>query len=352
MGKTQEQQKREVHFAMQKPNQWLQSLRIEEPQTTEEVFTVFPLTVSETNGRDYLTLDEAFRQGLVGIPESGRVPEILVIVKGEKPVLIVEGEVIVGGWQNRTVNISLLLEAGKEHRIPVSCIEAGRWSSRRTRYPFVEPREREPEREPVRLEKEDEGEFEVAAYFAHSRLRRRKTETATEHFLLMDYPVAEQRDVWDEVSRELRMAHVASPTEDATTFYEHHRASIEDLLNPVKTLPNQVGAMVAIGQTIVGLEAFDHPDTWNILYRKVLYGYAAEALEFLWRKEKSGLVAYHEAEAFREKVALAMERAAVKPAPVGMGEHLLLEGGLVGGFALVHDGKVRHMFAFPKVRRW
>lgn len=146
-------------------------------------------------------------------------------------------------------------------------------------------------------------------------------------------------------------ARVASPTEDATTFYEHHRASIEDLLNPIKTLPNQVGAVVAIGQTIVGLEAFDHPQTWNILRRKVGCRYAAEALEFLWRKETSGLVAYHEAEAFREKIALAMEGTAVKPAPVGMGEHLLLEGGLVGGFALVHNGKVRHMFAFPKVHR-
>jgi hypothetical protein len=240
---------------MKKASQWLQSLRIEEPQTTKGVFTVFPLTVSETNGRDYLTLDEAFRQGLVVIPESGRVPEIVVVVKGEKPVLIVEGEVIVGGWQNRTVNISLLLEAGKEHRIPVSCIEAGRWSSRRTRYPFVETRERETVRD----------EFEVAAYLAHSQLRRRKTETATRHFLLTGSPVAEQRDVWAEVSRELIVAGVASPTEDATTFYEHHRASIEDLLNPIKTLPNQVGAVVAIGQTIVGLEAFDHPQTWNIL---------------------------------------------------------------------------------------
>jgi hypothetical protein len=331
---------------MQKAIQWLQSLKIEEPQTNGNVFTVFPLTVSETNGRDYLTLDEAFQQGLVVIPESGRVPELVVIIKGEKPVLIVEGEVLVGGWQNRTVNISLLLEAGKEHRIPVSCVEAGRWSSRRTRYPFGGLREREPEREPVREE-----EFEVAAYIAHSLLRRRKTETVIRQFLMTNQPVAEQRGVWAEVRRELVAAHVDSPTEDATTFYEHHRASIEDLLNPVKTLPNQVGAIFAIGQTIVGLEAFDHPDTWNILYKKVLYGYAAEALEFLWKQEAPKPVSQSEAEAFREKVASVFEQAVVKPSPVGMGEHLLLEGGVVGGFALVHDGKVRHMFAFPEAHR-
>jgi len=344
VGNTKEQQKREVNFAMQKLSQWLQSLRIEEPQTTEEVFTVFPLTVSGTNGRDYLTLSEAFQQGLVVIPESGRVPEIVVIVKGEKPVLIVEGEVLIGGWQNRTVNISLLLEAGKEHRIPVSCIEAGRWSSRRARQPFLGLTEMEPE--PVGEE------LRAAAYFIHSGLRRQKTDTVTRRFFETNRPVAEQHEVWEEVSRELRAARVTSPTEDATTFYEHHRASIEDLLNPIKTLPNQVGAIVAIGQTIVGLEAFDHPDTWNILYKKTLYGYAAEALEFLWRQEAPKSVSYSEAEAFRNKVASVFEQAVVKPSPVGMGEHLLLEGGLVGGFALVHDGKVRHMFAFPKAHRW
>jgi len=58
---------------MGKASEWLKSLKIEEPQVTEQILTVFPLTVSETNGRDYLTLEEASRQGLVFIPESGSV---------------------------------------------------------------------------------------------------------------------------------------------------------------------------------------------------------------------------------------------------------------------------------------
>lgn len=65
--------------------------------------------------------------GMVFIPGVDQVPEVVIVVKGEKPVLITEGEVLVGGWQNRTVNISLLLEAGKKHRIPVSCVEQERW---------------------------------------------------------------------------------------------------------------------------------------------------------------------------------------------------------------------------------
>ncbi len=326
---------------MGKTSEWLKSLKIGEPQVSGEIFTVFPLTVAETNGRDYLTLEEAFRQGLVFISESSSVPEVLIGIKGEKPVLVVEGEVIVGGWQNRTVNISLLLEAGREHRIPVSCIEQRRWSPRRVHRPSI----------PTADEGVERVAFSVAEYAAHSRLRRKKTESATMQFLMTNRPISDQREVWREVSAELRAAKVASDTEDATAFYEHHRTSINDLLKPIVTVRNQVGAIVGIGQSIVGLEVFDHPETWQILGSKVLYGYAAEALEFLWMRRFFNLVSYDEAKAFRDIVAAVLERATVKPAPVGMGEHHLLNG-TASGFALVHGGKIRHLFAFPGSRRW
>ena len=326
---------------MGKTSEWLKSLKIEEPQVSGEIFIVFPLTVAETNGRDYLTLEEAFRQGLVFISESSSVPEVLIGIKGEKPVLVVEGEVIVGGWQNRTVNISLLLEAGREHRIPVSCIEQRRWSPRRVHRPSI----------PTADEGVERVAFSVAEYAAHSRLRRKKTESATMQFLMTNRPISDQREVWREVSAELRAAKVASATEDATALYEHRRTSIDDLLKPIVTVRNQVGAIVGIGQSIVGLEVFDHPETWQILGSKVLYGYAAEALEFLWMRRFFNLVSYDEAKAFRDIVAAVLERATVKPAPVGMGEHHLLNG-TASGFALVHGGKIRHLFAFPESRRW
>ena len=326
---------------MGKASEWLRSLKIGEPQVTGQIFTVFPLTVVETNGRDYLTLEEASRQGLVFIPESHIVQEVVIVVKGEKPVLVVEGEVIVGGWQNRTINISLLLEAGKEHRIPVSCIEQRRWGPRRVHRPSV----------PTVDERDERIAFSVAEYAAHSRLRRKKTASATMQFLMTNRPIPDQGEIWQEVSEELRAAKVDSDTEDETAFYEHHRTSIDDLLKPIATVRNQVGAIVGIGQSIVGLEVFDHPETWQILGNKVLYGYAAEALEFLWRHRFSERVSYNEARAFRDMVAAVLERATVKPAPVGMGEHHLLDG-TVSGFALVHGGKVRHLFAFPESRRW
>ena len=46
---------------------------------------------------------------------------------GDKPVLLVEGEELVGAKQNRTFNISILAPPRQETRIPVSCVERGRW---------------------------------------------------------------------------------------------------------------------------------------------------------------------------------------------------------------------------------
>ncbi len=59
---------------MQNPKEWLQSVTVEAPQIVAETFVVFPLTVAETNGRDYWTFEEATQQGLVVVPETGRVP--------------------------------------------------------------------------------------------------------------------------------------------------------------------------------------------------------------------------------------------------------------------------------------
>lgn len=108
------------------------SLKPGEP-TTHGGLTVFPLTSGFRSKLRYLLLEEGLRKDLVTIrevSEGGSVPELKVENRADLPVLIVDGEELVGAKQNRVANLTMLIPAERTTIIPVSCVEAGRWSYR------------------------------------------------------------------------------------------------------------------------------------------------------------------------------------------------------------------------------
>ena len=93
---------------------------------------VFPLLGKAPFAKDYLTLDEALAANtavITEVSESGSVPQLLFRNKGEQAVFLLDGEELVGAKQNRILNITILAPAMKDTVIPVSCVEAGRWSA-------------------------------------------------------------------------------------------------------------------------------------------------------------------------------------------------------------------------------
>src|SRR5215510_968643 len=95
--------------------------------------TVFPLLNGAGDAADYLTLDEALEKGLATVTEvseSGSVPEVAFVNKGDSSVLLVDGEELIGAKQNRILNLLICVPAHREVKIPVSCVERGRWSYR------------------------------------------------------------------------------------------------------------------------------------------------------------------------------------------------------------------------------
>lgn len=94
--------------------------------------TVYPVTASKKSMRDLddmMTLDEAKRKGFVEIVEQPdeQVEELEVINKGPKAIFLMAGEVLLGGKQDRIVAKDTVVKPGETVKVPVYCVDQGRW---------------------------------------------------------------------------------------------------------------------------------------------------------------------------------------------------------------------------------
>jgi hypothetical protein len=79
---------------------------------------------------DFLFTDEAISMLALEIREvqSGSVPTLEAVTKGQA-VVILAGDTLEGGKQNRVVNVSIWLAPRSVTAIPVTCLEQGRWNA-------------------------------------------------------------------------------------------------------------------------------------------------------------------------------------------------------------------------------
>jgi hypothetical protein len=92
--------------------------------------SLFPLLAEGPAKPGYRLLDEALADGSARITEvsdAGHVPELRFVNQGDLPVLLLDGEELIGAKQNRILNLSILAPAHQTIVIPVSCVEVGRW---------------------------------------------------------------------------------------------------------------------------------------------------------------------------------------------------------------------------------
>ena len=84
-----------------------------------------------TEARPYLTLAAAMQQGVVTIREIGRdqnfhVDQLELRNASAQPLLVLSGELVIEGLQDRVVAADRVIEPGAKVRISVRCVEHGR----------------------------------------------------------------------------------------------------------------------------------------------------------------------------------------------------------------------------------
>src|SRR5262249_52037329 len=135
------------------------------------------------------------------VDTAGTVPELAVDNPLDEKVLLYDGEELLGAKQNRILNVTVLVEAQSKVRIPVTCVEQGRWRARSVAMGSAE-------------------------HISYANLRRLKAER------LAATPLARgiaQGEVWNEVSAKADRIESFSPTGAANDMYTARRTGLDEL---------------------------------------------------------------------------------------------------------------------------
>ncbi len=288
-----------------------------EPQSFANL-QLFPLVLPGDHPAGYAVLDDALAAGtflLTEVSESASVGDLRAHNAGDRPVLLIDGEEVVGAKQNRVFNLSILVPAGATVIIPVSCVEAGRW-------------------------RHESRSFSTADHAEYPSARAARNMQVSESLRNMEGPRSDQGEVWREINEKSARMASRSETGAMRDIYEQHRAGIDGYASAFRPLSFQAGAAFVISGRPVGVELFDSPATFARVLSKLVRSYALDAME---GAPSPGLATAWLLNGFLS----AVSEARVEAFPtVGAGEMLRLSGDGITGSALQEADRIVHLAAF------
>ena len=298
---------------------FISGLTIGPPREFERL-AIFPLFHSYSAPLSYRTLDEAIGNQTLRISElslEGQVPTLLLRNFADEPVLILDGEELVGAKQNRILNLTVLVPRNAEITVPVSCVEQGRWN-------YNTP------------------EFRSSKRALYADLRARKVAQVSESLALSGSRAAGQTEIWQNISEKCQRMGAFAPTGAMADLYDRFDTKLDEATEALAPMQGEAGAIIAINGSIRGLDVFDRADTYRKLFPKLLGSYAVDAFD-------RGLEAsdgQHKPDPQEILEALkAQAEVTSYPAP-GLGSDLRIRSSSVAGAALEVGDAVIHLCAF------
>jgi hypothetical protein len=281
---------------------------------------VFPLfrQNSQLIHLDYLLLEDGISHGKVRITElnaQGSVPELRLDNEEDLPILIVDGEELIGAKQNRVLNLTILAPAKQSIVIPVSCVEAGRWNM-------------------------SCAELKQADHLMYSHGRAERAACVTESLRSSGTRVSDQGAVWRGIAEKAARLNTFSPTSAMSAIYERHASSLEAFVRAFDCQGGQCGAVFVISGQIAGLDIFDYPEVMRRFFKKLIRSYALDALD---ASTESTSVGPESVSAFIKNIVSAPCFA--EPA-LGHGKDVRFKGAEVSGASLWALQRYIHICAF------
>ena len=364
------------------------------------------------------------------VDENGVVSDLIFDNQADKHALLLDGIELRGCKQNRMVNTTILATAGEKTTVDVSCVEAGRWQHQGETFSHsgrtvgatlrnrkahmvhaapIQPELRDAPELPDELttahpsdvpggtaaseqassEQASREQTEAERLTRHydRRARHRRTESPRE-FMHHEQGRARtnQRAVWNEVDEYIQSHGAQSATAALDDVYESvakedagagkratERAAAQQKVETRLHETQATGAIVALGNRIIGLDLFADSTTFGGFWKSVADGYALDARSHARSRQQSEAqtrspgqkqqadsgtqanssdadsaattVSREQVEAWTSFLKTGIELAPRELA--GAGEHFSLQGpGVAGGLVLL-EGELVHAALFP-----
>jgi hypothetical protein len=297
----------------------ISNVTVGQPQSFRGL-TLFPLFQAQAALPDspgYDLLDLAIAGGTARVTElheSGSVPELRFENHGDLPVLLLDGQELIGAKQNRVLNLTILAPAKSTIVIPVSCVEAGRWQS-------ISP------------------DFKPADRVMYSRVREARVAHVTASMRSSGTRRSDQSAVWDDIAVMACNLNAESPTGAMSAIYERNALSVEEYSRTFHWQTHQRGVAFCLASGRSGMDLFDHPSTMEHFFPKLVRSYALDALE-------EGSADMPKQDAVRELLLRIAGAQEFTESAVGLGKDVRFTSREVTGGALWADERYVHLCAF------
>ncbi|MGA7914066.1 MAG: DUF6569 family protein [Candidatus Acidiferrales bacterium] len=286
--------------------------RIGQP-VTYETLTVFPVLSSQDADTDaFETLDAALASGDAVVTEQGdsmrrsrntdgqpvsyysggaQVNQLVLINRGKRPLLLLAGEVVSGGKQDRIIGKDRIVPIGaKPLPLDVFCVEHSRWTSGGGKFSAAKTMVHPTVREQAAV---DQDQSQVWAAVRGDVAAAKARSAIASNLAMAPPPISSQQ-----LSQVMASA---APTEGYRNIYQSAEVgpSVENFADEVQKRfqratsdlkgEHVVGVIVAYGGEVAWSDIFASSELFDAYWPKLLRSYAVEALTRPAAQEKVSL---------------------------------------------------------------
>jgi len=315
--------------------------------------SIVPIKTEKKSDIEYILLKDALDKNQIDIIETSIVNKLTIRKNMPENLLVLKGDYVVGGKQNRVVSVNGLIEK-KEIDIPVHCIQHGRWGygngydgdiriPRIPRMPRRDPnspwnRPGYPDEINIEIERpwhgvdydEDNTNFYIGKSFAACSLRNDISKDSAGG--------SGQSKTWNKISSISNLVGAHSFTGDYDEVINAKKKDIDEYMKNFKYIDGQNGIMVKIGDGIF-TDYFDKPETFKKQYERLMSSYIIDSLAF--KEKKSEKITAKDGAKFMQD--LLSTKAEVSKS-LDLGEDYELRNG-INGSALVYNSTVIYLGA-------